>query len=163
MNEATIELLFDVVARLERNIAARQAPAICGLDGDRRLTLSDYDYLRDRATACAFEQRVADYARRIHARRWVLAVPMIITTVDDPVFLARPVTNLVVLRQDEQEAIVWTAFDPTDGIDYGIVAYTRRPNLEPVFDEPEVFTAPLTNTPLTPGATLLQATLGDGD
>ncbi|GLX04600.1 hypothetical protein Misp03_15270 [Microbispora sp. NBRC 16548] len=31
------------------------------------------------------------------------------------------------------------SFDRGDGIDYGRVAYARRPSGEPVFEEPEIF------------------------
>lgn len=160
MNEATLDLLLDVVGRLERNITARQCPAICGLTGERRLTLSDYEYLRDDATAEAFERRAAEQARRIRARRWVIAVPMIIAMGPGAVLNGRPVSNRG-LRDGEQEAIVWTAFDRDDGIDYGIVAYTRRPDGRPVYHDPEIFTAPLTSTAVAPGSTLRRAVLGD--
>ncbi|WP_182881747.1 hypothetical protein [Microbispora sp. H10949] len=39
--------------------------------------LSDYDYLRDEATAAAFETRAAAKAHEIGATRWVLAVPQV--------------------------------------------------------------------------------------
>ncbi|RFU37340.1 hypothetical protein DZF91_33385 [Actinomadura logoneensis] len=160
MNEATLDLLLDVVGRLERNIAARRCPAVCGLDGDRRLTLTGYDYLRDDATAGAFERRAAAQANRVRARRWVLAVPMIIAVPPGAGLHGRPVSNQGP-REGEQEAIVWTAFDHDDGIDYGIVAYTRRPDGSPVYHDPEIFTAPLAGTPAAPGSVLRQTLLND--
>ena len=67
MNDKTTALLHDVVTRLEKSIIARDCPAVVVLDGDRRLALSDYDYLRDEATATAFETRAASKARDIGA------------------------------------------------------------------------------------------------
>ncbi|WP_253882947.1 hypothetical protein [Actinomadura rupiterrae] len=162
MNEATLDLLLDVVERLERNITARRCPAICGLAGERDLMLSDYHYLRDDSAAERFERRAAEQARRIRALRWVIAVPMIIAVGPGASLRGRPVSNQA-LREGEQEAIVWTAFDPSDGIDFGIVAYTRRPNGQPVYHEPEVFTAPLASTAIAPGSTLRDVLLSEPD
>jgi hypothetical protein len=55
------------------------------------------------------------------------------------------------------------AFDRTDGVDYGRVAYARRPNGEPVFEDPEVFTVPLRPGELMPGYTLLNDLMGDDE
>ncbi|MFC4907650.1 hypothetical protein [Actinomadura gamaensis] len=159
MNEATLGLLLDVVGRLERNVTARRCPAICGLEGERRLTLSDHGYLRDDAAAEAFERRAAAQAERIRARRWVIAVPMIIDMGPGASLRGRPVSNRP-LRDGEQEAIVWTAFDASDGLDFGIVAYTRRPGGQPVYHDPEIFTAPLASTAIAPGSTLRAVLLG---
>ncbi|GAA4495766.1 hypothetical protein GCM10023191_036920 [Actinoallomurus oryzae] len=52
------------------------------------------------------------------------------------------------LRSGEQEALTWMAFDRTDCVDHGRVAYARRPNGEPVFEDPEVTRAA---TPLAGG------------
>ncbi|MGP4112957.1 hypothetical protein ACTWP5_18855 [Streptomyces sp. 4N509B] len=155
MNEATLDLLDAVVARLEQAIRARDCPAIVTLAGERTLTLSDYDYLRDERTATAFENRVADHARTLNARRWVFAVPQVWLETPEGIS-ARAVSNHP-LRAGEQEAITWTACDVTEGVDYGIVPYTRRPSGEPVFDDPEVFTVAVTPGPRAPGATLLRA------
>lgn len=51
------------------------------------------------------------------------------------------------------------SFDLNDGVDYGRVAYTRRPNGEPIFDEPEIFTVEVRPDALMPGYTLLQTYL----
>ena len=154
-----LALLDDVVDRLERAIRARDCPAIVVLQGERTLTLSDYDYLRDLETAARFERRVAEHARRIGAGRWVFAVPQVWVQTPEGIS-ARAVSNLP-LREGEQEAITWTAFDIDDGVDYGLVPYTRRPNGEPVFDEPEVFTADVTPGERAPGWTLLRTLMED--
>ncbi len=49
--------------------------------------------------------------------------------------------------------------DKDDGVDYGRVPYARRPNREPVFDDPEVFTVGVHPHHTMPGFTLLQAYL----
>jgi hypothetical protein len=67
------------------------------------------------------------------------------------------------LRENEQEAITWTSFDLAGGLDYGRVAYSRRPNGEPVFEEPEVFMVEVWPTETMPGARLRQALLADDE
>ena len=159
MNDDTVGLLFDVVERLQRNIQARDCPAIIALQGQHKLMLSDYDYLRDQATAVAFETRAAAKAREIGARRWVIAVPQIwLITADE--ISARAVSNRPLLEH-EQEAITWTAYDHQDGVDYGRVAYTRRPNGEPIFAEPQMLTVGVRPGEATPGFRLLRILLED--
>ncbi|MEZ0074503.1 hypothetical protein [Planotetraspora sp. GP83] len=158
MNDKMAALLDDVVARLEKSIVARDCPAIVVLDGDRRLVLSDYDYLRDEATAAAFETRVAAKAREISARWWVLAVPQVWVFIPPSTVAMRAVSNHP-LREGEQEAITWMSCDRDDGVDYGRVPYGRRPNGEPIFDDPEVFTVGVRPHETMPGFTLLQACL----
>ncbi|MGC9537783.1 hypothetical protein [Streptomyces sp. UG1] len=67
--------VLDVAGRLERAIHERDRPAVVALQGDRTLVMSDCDYLRDEATATAFEERAAKRARKIHACRIVFAAP----------------------------------------------------------------------------------------
>ncbi|MGW0804756.1 hypothetical protein [Nonomuraea sp. NPDC002799] len=155
MNDETAALLFDVVERLEKGILARECPAIVALQGERRLLLSDYDYLRDEQSATAFEARAATKAKEIAAIRWIFAVPQVWLITPDSVF-SRAVSNHP-LRAGEQEAITWMSFDHGDGVDYGRVPYTRRPSGEPVFDEPEAFTVGVRPAEHMPGYTLLQA------
>lgn len=159
MNEQTKALLFDVVGRLERSIVARDCPAIIALEGERRLILSDYDYLRDEVASADFEQRAAARAAELGATRWVLAVPQVWVILRDKV-MSRAVSNHP-LREGEQEAITWMGCDREAGVDYGRVPYTRRPNGEPVFDDPEVFTIGVRPAENMPGYTLLQAFLAD--
>jgi hypothetical protein len=159
MNDALAALLFDVVGRLERSIRAHESPAIVALEGQRNLTLSDYDYLRDDDAAGAFERRAADQARRIAALRWVLAVPQV-WVINERDIEVRAVSSHP-LRPEEQEAITWMAFDQADGIDYGRVPYARRPSGEPVFGEPEVFTVPLIPGERMPGHTLLRSLMDE--
>ncbi|MFI9847173.1 hypothetical protein ACIHFD_59870 [Nonomuraea sp. NPDC051941] len=154
MNDETAELLFDVVGRLEKSIIARDCPAIVALQGERQLVLSDYDYLRDQQSATDFENRAATKAQEIAATRWIFAVPQVWVITPDTVF-SRAVSNHP-LREGEQEAITWMSFDQSDGVDYGRVPYTRRPNGEPVFDEPEMFTVSVRPAEHMPGYTLLQ-------
>jgi hypothetical protein len=155
MNQATTDLLFDVVQRLEKSIVARDCPAIVAIEGERRFVLSDYDYLRDNATAMAFEIRAAEKGREIDAARWVLAVPQVWIFKPPSTIAVRAVSNHP-LREGEQEAITWMSFDSTDGVDYGRVAYARRPNGEPVFEEPEIFEVGIRPRETMPGYTLLQ-------
>ncbi|MEV4170126.1 hypothetical protein [Nonomuraea sp. NPDC049709] len=160
MNDETAALLFDVVQRLEKSIIARECPAIVALLGERRLVLSDYDYLRDLQSVVSFESRAAAKALEIQATRWVLAVPQVWVITPDKVF-SRAVSNHP-LREGEHEAITWMSFDQSDGVDYGRVPYTRRPSGEPVFDEPEMFTVGVRPAEHMPGYALLQAFLPDG-
>lgn len=160
MNAETAGLLFDVVGRLEKNIVARECPAIVAVAGERTLVLSDYDYLRDPDTACAFERRAAVKGKEIGAIRWVLAVPQVWFFEPPSTVSVRAVSNHP-LREGEQEAITWMSFDREDGVDYGRVAYARRPNGEPVFEDPEIFDVGIRPRPEAPGYTLLQAFLHD--
>jgi hypothetical protein len=161
VNDQTEALLLDVVARLEKSIIARDCPAIVALNGTRTLILSDYDYLRDHETARHFETRAAVKAQEIHATRWVLAVPQVWLITSERI-LTRAVSNHP-LRDGEQEAITWTAFDHNDGVDYGRVPYARRPNGDPVFDEPEIVTIGVRPAEIMPGYMLLQARHEDTD
>lgn len=157
MNDETEALLHDVAERLQRSIIARDCPAIVVLDGRPRLAMSDYDYLRDPQTAKHFEERAAAKARETGAARWVFAVPQVWVVSADSVY-TRAVSNHP-LREGEQEAITWMSFDQADGIDYGRVPYSRRPNGEPIFDEPEIFTVGIRPTESMPGYVLLRAVM----
>ncbi|TDB91168.1 hypothetical protein E1264_02430 [Actinomadura sp. KC216] len=159
MNDDLAAVLFDVVERQEQHIRADEYLAIAALDGERRLILSDYDYLRDRASAVAFEQRAATHARRVVAVRWVMAVPQVWVINERDVAARSPSPHP--LRAGEEEGITWMGFDQEDGIDYGLVPYTRRPSGEPVFAEPKVFNVPLIPGDLMPGHTLLRTLLDD--
>lgn len=158
MNEATGHLLFDVVERLEKCIAAQECPAVVALEGTRKLIMSDHDYLRDSETATAFEIRVAEKAREISAARWVLAVPQVWLFKPPNTIAVRAVSNHS-LREGEQEAITWMSFDRADGVDYGRVVYARRPNGAPVFEDPEIFEVGVRPRREMPGFVLLQRCL----
>ncbi|MFI6321589.1 hypothetical protein ACIBG8_28920 [Nonomuraea sp. NPDC050556] len=162
MNEATTDLLFDVIRRLEKSIVARDCPAIVAVEGARKLLLSDYDYVRDQAAAAGFEERAARKAREIQAARWVLAVPQVWIFKPPSTVAMRAVSNHP-LREGEQEAITWMTFDQVDGIDYGRVAYARRPNGEPVFEDPEVFEVDIRPRATMPGYAFLQVFLADDE
>jgi hypothetical protein len=159
MNAETAQLLSQVTERLQQSIRAGDCPALVALDGPRQLALSDYDYLRDDATAARFEERAAATARHVGACRWVLAVPQVWVIAPDMVSV-RAVSNLP-LRPGECEAITWMAFDFDDGIDYGRVLFNRRPGGEPVFAEAEVIARPVRPAAGMPGYTMLQVLLGD--
>lgn len=161
MNHATETLMFGVTDRVQEAVASRDSPAVVALQGTRTVIMTDYDYLRDQQTAEAFEQRAAAKAREISAVRFVLAVPQIWRETDDGGIIARPVSNAP-LREGEHEVIAWTAYDSEDGIDYGHVPYARRPNGAPVFDDPEIFTAPLRPYDRHPGWHLLRTLVEDG-
>jgi hypothetical protein len=160
MNEETAALLFDAVGRLEKSIIARDCPAVVILDGVRRLVLSDYDYLRNESAASSFEARAAAKAREIGVMRWVLAVPQVWVFRPPDTVAMRAVSNHP-LREGEQEAITWMSCDRGEGVDYGRVAYARRPSGEPVFEEPEVFTVGVRPQESMPGFALLQAYLAE--
>lgn len=160
MNPDTESLVLDVAGRLERAILERDCPAMVALQGDRTLVLSDYDYLRDEPTAAAFEQRAAEKARENHTSRFVFAVPQVWVDTDDTV-QARAVSNHP-LREGEREVIAWMSYDAHDGVDYGFVPYVRRPSGEPIFADPEVFTAAVRPREQAPGWTLLRALMQGG-
>ncbi|MEO3874179.1 hypothetical protein ABGB18_35720 [Nonomuraea sp. B12E4] len=160
MNEATAHLLFDVVERMEKNIIARECPAIVAMQGATKLVLSDYDYLRDIGTAEAFEVRAAEKALEIDASRWVLAVPQVWLFKPPSTIAVRAVSNHP-LREGEQEAITWMSFDQEDGVDYGRVVYVRRPSGEPVFEDPEIFEVGVRPEETMPGFVLLQRGLAE--
>ncbi|UGQ10537.1 hypothetical protein LO772_27380 [Yinghuangia sp. ASG 101] len=160
MNDEILDLVDDVAHRVQRAITSRDCPAIVAVDGRRKLVLSDYDYLRDRATAQAFERRAAEAAHTVHAVRWVFAVPMIWFESSAGIS-ARAVSNDP-LNEGEQESILWIAFDQADGIDYGRVPYTRRPNGEPIFGDTEIVTLNVSLDDQAPGRTLLRHFL-EGD
>ncbi|WP_328869611.1 hypothetical protein OHT76_05530 [Streptomyces sp. NBC_00287] len=157
MNPDTERLLRDIAGRLERAIVERDCPAMVALQGDRTLVLSDYDYLRDEIAAHAFEERAADKALEIHANRFVFAVPQVWVDTEDGVY-ARAVSNHP-LRPGEREVIAWMSYDAQDGVDYGLVPYTRRPTGEPVFADIEIFSAPVAPAGSAPGRLLLRTLL----
>jgi hypothetical protein len=159
VNDDVVALLFDVVGRLERSIQAHDCPAIVALDGQRKIVLSDYDYLRDQAAAAAFERRAADRAKQIAVTRWVFAVPQV-WVINERDVEVRAVSHHA-LRPGEQEAITWTAYDETDGVDYGCVPYSRRPNGEPIFGEPEMLTVRIYPGDDMPGNLLLRTLFND--
>lgn len=161
MDDTTWELALDVVARVERAVQSRDCPAIVALAGDRRLVMSDYDYLRDRESAERFERRAAARAQEIHAVRWAFAVPQVWVVTDDHV-LTRAVSNHP-LRPGETECITLVTFHIDEGIDFGRVPYTRRPDTEPVFGDPEWFEFPLTASADAPARTLLRLMLDPHD
>lgn len=158
VNDDVVALLFDVVARLEESIRAYECPAIVALEGERKLVLSDYDYLRDLKSAAAFERRAADHGKQINVARWVLAVPHV-WVINERDVSVRAVSRHV-LRPGEQEAITWMAYDEAEGVDYGRVPYVRRPDGEPVFGEPQVIAAGVYPGEDMPGYHLLQALIG---
>ncbi|MER7132725.1 hypothetical protein [Streptosporangium saharense] len=160
MNAETVTLLFDVVERLQRSIVARHCPAVVAIEGERRLVLSDYDYLRDPRSATLFEERAAARAQEIRATRWVFAVPLVWVTTPDAVY-SRAVSNHP-LREGELETITWMSFHEGDGVDYGRVPYARRPSGEPVFDTPEMFAVGVRPARAMPGHTLLNELFPDG-
>lgn len=125
------------------------------LHGDRTLVLSDYDYLRDDATAEAFEGRVAEQARQIHAGPFAFAVPQVWLFEQDTA------GHNLLLREGEQELIAWMSYDADDGVDYGYLPYARRPGGEPVFDDHTVFTVPVQPYGEFPGRHLLRALTHD--
>jgi hypothetical protein len=161
MNDDLAALLFTTLHRVEEHIRAEEYLAVLAVEGPRPLVLSDYDYLLDRDAAEAFERRAAAHARSVSAIRWVLAVPQVwvINKRDVSVRSASPHP----LREGEQEAITWVACDHAEGVDYGRVAYARRPSREPVFEEPEVFTVPLLPGELMPGYILLRSVTSEDD
>ncbi|WP_329242788.1 hypothetical protein OG417_44735 [Actinoallomurus sp. NBC_01490] len=161
MNDDLVALLFKTVRRAEHHIQAGEYLAILAMEGQRPLVLTDYDYVLDPSAAAAFEHRAAVHARRIDVERWVLAVPQV-WVINERDVATRSVSPHP-LRPGEQEAITWMAFDRADGVDYGRVAYARRPNGEPVFEDPEVFTVPLRPGELMPGYTLLNDLMGDDE
>jgi len=154
MNRGTEELLRDVIRRLSQAVRNRDCPAVLALRGDRDYVLSDYDYLRDDATARSFEERAAVKIRGTGAGCWVLAVPQVLRRTDDGL-VSRAVSNLP-LRAGEQEALLWMSYDATDGVDYGVVAVDRGPDEAPTFAEPEIFTATLIPGEHAPGRHLLE-------
>jgi hypothetical protein len=159
MNDEVTELLFDAVERLERSIQQRDCPAVVVMAGTRTLILTDYDYQRDEPSAQTFEERAAQQARKINAVRWVFAVPQIWFSTDTGVTV-RNVSNKP-LGEGEEEVIHWAAFDLNDGIDYGCVPFTRRPDGTPVFGDVEAITAHTQVSPNMPGQRLLALLLAD--
>lgn len=162
MNSETEALLDKVSQQVQKAIWNRDCPAVVAIQGERTMVLSDYDYLRDDQTAAAFEHRAAEQAQQIDAVRWVFAVPQVWVLTEDGA-AARAVSNLP-LREGEREAITWTACDVNDGVDYGIVPYTRRPSGAPVFDDPEIFTVAVQPGKRAPGWIMLRTLMpGDAD
>jgi hypothetical protein len=155
VNHDTETLMFGATDRVQQAIRNLDSPAVVTLQGDRVLVLSDYDYLRDREAAVAFEARAAAKAQKIRTIRFVFAVPQVWLPTEHGV-AGRAVSNHP-LREGEGEVIAWLGFDAADGVDYGHVPYTRRPNGEPVFDDPEIFTGPVQPYDLYPGRLLLRA------
>lgn len=161
MNDAVRDLLFDVVDQVERAVRERDCPAVVRLVGDRTVTMSEYDYLRDNETAVAFERRAAEQARAIGVQRFVFAVSQVWLIVDEGI-ASRAVSNLP-LREGEHEVITWMSYDAGDGVDYGLVPVGRRPNGEPIFGDPEVFEVPMQTRDIMPGRKLLALLMSTED
>lgn len=159
LSDDVAALLFDVIEQLGQDIQVGRYPAIVKLEGERTVTLIDYDYQCDPAMADAFERRAADHAYRVSAIRWVFAVPQV-WVINERDVAVREVSGHR-LRDGEHEAITWMALDRDQGLDFGRVHYRRRPSGEPILDEPEVFTVPMRIGPMMPGYTLLQILTGD--
>lgn len=156
MNEATEDLLLDAIERMQNSIQQRDCPAIVLLDGDPRIAMSDYDYLRDDETAAAFERRAGEKALEVGCSRWALTVPQVWLLRDDGSVAVRAVSNHP-LREGEQEAITWVAFDRDAGVDAGRLTYVRRPQGQPVFSEDvEALQVPLQLGSGLPGLTLVR-------
>ena len=153
MNDATWTLVTDVVSRVQQSIRMTDYPAIVILDGNQRRILSDYDYVHGRDARLDFETRAAERARQLDTQRFAFAVPQIIELVPGSL-LAHPF-SVRPLRDDEQECVVWTAYDAGDGVDYGWAPYTRRPNGQAVFDVPQTFDQAVQPSDGTPGVHLL--------
>jgi hypothetical protein len=130
------------------------------LGGIQPVTLSDYDYLRDDKAAADFERRAAEKALTTGATRWVIAVPQVWVIAPGMVSV-RAVSNLP-LRSGESEAITWMSFDLGDGVDYGRVSFTRRPNGEPVFGDIEIIAQAARPAAGMPGYTMLRHIINDG-
>ncbi|WP_239396498.1 hypothetical protein [Frankia sp. CiP3] len=152
MNSETWALVEDIATRVQHAVRAGDHPAIVGLYGDRNLTLSDYDYLISWATSLAFEIRAATQAQAIATHRWVFAVPQVWFH-DGDTIQACPLFTAP-LQLGETETISWMSYDEGDGIGYGRVEFARRPNGDPVFEEPEYFTTPMNPLPRHSGAAL---------
>jgi hypothetical protein len=149
------QLLGQVTEKLQDSIRAGDCPAVAAVGGPQgTLTLTDYDYQRDDATAASFERRAAAKAAETGAERWVIAVPQV-WHIAPGVISVRGVSNLS-LRSGESEAITWMAFDLAEGVDYGRIPLTRQPDGNPVFGDIEVVVAQARPSPSMPGYTMLQ-------
>jgi len=155
MTEETFGLLLDVAERVEHAVRSRDCPAIAALEGERQLTLTDYDYLRDDDAAKEFELNAAARGKQIGAIRWVIAVPQVWVITSGEIS-TRAVSNHA-LRPGEEEAITWMSYDASDGVDYGRIPYTRAPSGEPVFGEPETLAAKVWPEEQMPGYRLLRS------
>ncbi|WP_327089183.1 hypothetical protein OIE66_00740 [Nonomuraea sp. NBC_01738] len=150
-----------MVRRLESSITVRDSPAIVALTGSRTVVLAERDYLHDSGTATAFETRAAATALRIGAVRWVFAVPQVWHYVPFN-SSARPLDDLP-LGLHDQEGVTWLTFDALDGVEYGRVAYVRRPRGQPVFQDVEPFDDEVIALKYMAGYTLLSAFLNGVD
>lgn len=159
MNAETEQLLSAVVEKQQRSISAGECPAMVVLGGAHPLTLTDYDYLRDERTASAFEQSAADKVIEGGADRWVISVPQV-WLISPSVISVRAVSNLP-LRPGESEAITWMSFDLHDGIDYGRVPFTRRPDGTPVFGDIEIIARAASPAEGMPGYAMLRRIISD--
>ncbi len=155
-------LVDDVVERVRRALRAKDHSAIVVMEGRRTVVLSDSAYLRGRASAEDFERRAAADARTVAADRLALAVPqvVVVTADEDAVRFRSPLTGPV--REGEREAVVWMAFGVGDGVEFGMVAFTRSPDGRPVFDDPDdTVSEPLHPAAGMPGTTLLRLLLDE--
>ncbi|MBL7491889.1 hypothetical protein I6A60_20170 [Frankia sp. AgB1.9] len=152
MNSETAELVEDITGRVQRAVCAGDYPAIVGLQGERTLVVSDYDYLFNWATALEFEIRTAARAQAIATYRWVFAFAQVWHD-DGETILARPL-HAGPLQPGETETISWMSCDADDGVDYGRVQFARRPGGQPVFDEAEYFDTPMDALNRLPGSAM---------
>jgi hypothetical protein len=152
MNSETAVLVEDITARVQRAVRAGDYPAVVGLHGDRKLILSDYDYLISWATSLEFEIRTAAKTQANATHRWVFAVAQVWYD-DGDTIQARPL-HTAPLQPGEVETISWMSYDADDGIAYGRVQFARRPGGEPVFDDAEYFAEPMQPLNRLPGSAM---------
>jgi len=152
MNSETAVLVEDITARVQRAVRAGDYTAIVGLHGERKLILSDYDYLINWATSLEFEIRAAAKAQANATKRWVFAVAQVWYD-DGETIQARPL-HTAPLQPGEIETISWMSYDADDGVDYGRVQFARRPGGQPVFDDAVYFTDPMQPLNRLPGSAM---------
>ncbi len=161
MNVESHVLLDDVVRQVQEALRKGDQPALAVLEGESARTLSSSAYLRDPVKVQEFERRVAREADTVGLDRLVLAVPMISTQVpltdsDDAIRVRSPYAGPLRDDDDERHVIVWMAYDTEDGVEYGMVPYTRARDGTPAFGDPDRFVSiPLNPGPGLPGVVLL--------
>jgi hypothetical protein len=161
MNQETFDVMTAVTEKVMRNLMPPQEiVCVIGLanPGGGINFLSDWDYMiaygDDSSFQRKFEERAAWLAKEAGVTRWVLAVPMV-WHLDGPTVSMRAISPHP-LREGEHEVIAVVTFDGSDGVDYGVVPFARRPDGTPVFDDPHELFVNVSPRPFMPGYTLIK-------
>jgi hypothetical protein len=162
-------LLDTTIGKVQKALRAGDQPAIAVLEGAQFREHSYADYLRDPARADVYDQRLAAEIPDVDLDRLIIAAPMVVTPLpavgEDALRLRSPYTGPLRDDHNEYEVIAYLLFDVDEGIDTGMVPFSRNPDATFTFgvdgDEEFVVSIPVSPSPGFPGVGLLRLILDE--